>query len=309
MKTSKNKIVFGAVIILVLVFIGAYSWVLWNEDESADNQLEQTLVPELESDQEAFTSKLDAINKLKEVRETNAPSIYNEIQLDSLGFYNPNYIAEEKERIVDSIYKLGKFDYVSQKVRYETNKNTEKDSIIKEISDLPKLDSAIAAKNMGLDHLLFFASNPKVISQFNTRNTDSLVIVRVDGNQTVRTKQRLNLRLDQDIKIQDQVIPKNTAIYGFVSLQPNRALINIYTINHRKVKLKAFDFQDGNEGVYVEHSFKAQAQTEVIGDIVEDINIAGVPQVSGIKALFQRNNQHVKIHVVNNYKLILKVQP
>ena len=66
--------------------------------------------------------------------------------------------------------------------------------------------------------------------------------------------------------------------------------------------------QDGSEGIYIENSFRAEARQEVLGDIVDDINIAGVPQVSGIKKIFQRNNRNVKATISNNYKLILKLK-
>ena len=85
-------------------------------------------------------------------------------------------------------------------------------------------------------------------------------------------------------------------------------MIHITNINHQEVSLKAFDLQDGNEGIYVENSFRAEATQEVLGDMVDDVNIAGMPQVSGIKKIFQRNNRHVKVTITNNYKLILKGQ-
>ncbi|WP_449405326.1 conjugative transposon protein TraM [Maribacter ulvicola] len=49
-----------------------------------------------------------------------------------------------------------------------------------------------------------------------------------------------------------------------------------------------------------------EARQEVVGDIVDDINIVGVPQVSGIKKIFQRNNRTVKVTVTDSYQLILK---
>ena len=85
-------------------------------------------------------------------------------------------------------------------------------------------------------------------------------------------------------------------------------MIHITNINHQEVSLKAFDLQDGNEGIYVENSFQAEASQEVLGDMVDDINIAGVPQVSGVKRIFQRNNRNVKVTITDNYKLILKSQ-
>uniref|UniRef100_UPI002357DE0C conjugative transposon protein TraM n=1 Tax=Maribacter polysiphoniae TaxID=429344 RepID=UPI002357DE0C len=102
-------------------------------------------------------------------------------------------------------------------------------------------------------------------------------------------------------------IPKNTLIYGFISFKPNRTIIDIEHINHQAVKLKAYDYQDGKEGIYVENSFQAEVTNEVVGDMVEDINIAGVPQVSGFKRIFQRNQRNIKVTITDNYKLILKI--
>ena len=116
------------------------------------------------------------------------------------------------------------------------------------------------------------------------------------------------MRLEKDAIINNRVIPKNTAVYGFISFKPNRAIIEIENILHQPVKLKAFDFQDGSEGIYVENSFRADATSEVVEDVVDDINIAGVPQVTGVKKIFQRSNRQVKVSIINNYKLILKPQ-
>ena len=83
-------------------------------------------------------------------------------------------------------------------------------------------------------------------------------------------------------------------------------MIEIENINQVPVKLKAFDLQDGSEGIYVENNFRAEATQEVVDDIVGDINISGVPQVSGIQKIFRKNQRAVKVTVTNNYKLILK---
>lgn len=129
----------------------------------------------------------------------------------------------------------------------------------------------------------------------------------MDGNQTVKTNYRLQMRLLKDATVYGQHYPKNTPIYGFVSFKPNRTIIDIENINHRPVKLKAYDLQDGSEGIYIENSFRAEVTNQVIGDMVDDINIVGVPQVSGFKKIFQRNHRSAKVTITDNYKLILKV--
>ncbi len=108
MKVEKNKIVFAAVLAVIFIFLISYSIMVMGDDESENENLEQTLIPDLEENQKEYDSKLDAINDLKEVRENNAPSIYDEKLIDSLGFYDADLPQREKERIVDSIYSAGK---------------------------------------------------------------------------------------------------------------------------------------------------------------------------------------------------------
>lgn len=306
MKIKKNKLVFVAVLGVVVIFIISYSFLMLSSDDTEADNLKQTLVPELQQEQEDYSSKLDAINDLKEVRETNAPSIYDESLLDSLGFYDSDNLAKEKKRIVDSIYNSGKIDYTQN--TYRNRKPKVKTKVLKPKIDtvIPTIDDKILVKEMNLEHQLFFASNPKINPNNTSLKTDAMIQVAVDGNQTVKANYRLRMRLIKDVLINSQLIPKNTPIFGFISFQANRATIEIENIMHQAISLKAYDLQDGSEGIYIENSFRAEAKREVVEDLVDDINITGVPQVSGIQKIFQRSNRNVKVTVVNNYKLILK---
>jgi hypothetical protein len=304
MKIEKNKIVFVSVITVALLFVITYSLYLLSDDSSQAENLTQTAVPELDENQKEYKSKLEAIDALKEARESNAPSIYDEKNIDSLGFYDPDFMDKEKVRIVDSIYKHNKINYSKDSFvvpeRYRRKPKVDEDSITEE------KDKAVALKELGLEHQLFFASDPIINPKVNVANTDAEIYVEVDGNQVVKTNYRLRMRLLKDALINGVKVSKNTPVFGFISFKPNRALIEIENIGHRPVKLKAFDLQDGSEGIYVENSFRADVTQEVVDDIVGDINIAGVPQVSGIQKVFRKNQRTVKVTVTNNYKLILK---
>ncbi|MCK0124526.1 conjugative transposon protein TraM [Gelidibacter sp. F2691] len=309
MKIEKNKIVFAAVLAVIFIFLISYSLMIMGDDKSESENLKQTLIPDLKENQKQYDSKLDAINDLKEIRETNAPSIYNEKLIDSLGFYNPDLPKREKERIVDSIYNSDKIQY--SKKRYQ---NFGKEQLAR--NDKKQIDSTeikteqkIQAKELGLEHQLFFAASPKQNDIATLDNTDASIYVVVDGDQIVKAKARLRMRLTKAATINNRLMPKNTLVYGFISFQPNRALINIENINHHPTKLKAFDLQDGSEGIYVENNFRTEATNEVLDDIIDDINIPSVPQVSGITKVLKRNNRSVKVTVLNNYKLILKPRP
>ncbi|MCF6349184.1 MAG: conjugative transposon protein TraM [Flavobacteriaceae bacterium] len=309
MKIEKNKLVFVAVLVCIVLFIGAYSMFVLGDDEDTTIENNQIPVPKLKDEQKEYESKLDALNDLKEVRQTNAPSIYDERLLDSSGVYDPDFLDKEKMRIVDSIYSHGRINYSENSYRQLKIKPVKPSIKVQKdtIDEIEVKEKNIAAKELGLEQQLFFASHPIKNESFSTQNTDMTIYVRVDGTQTVKKNYRLQMRLLRDARINNILVPKNTPIYGFVSFKPNRTMITIENIDHQPIKLKAYDFQDGSEGIYIENSFRADATQQVVSDIVDDINITGVPQVSGIQRIFQRNYRNVKVTVTNNYKLILRV--
>ena len=307
MKIEKNKLLFGGIIAVVLLFIVGYSTMLLGDGEEADTELKQTQVPELEDEQKAYSSKLDAVNDIKEKRESNAPSVYDVTLLDSTGLYDPARKEKERQLIVDSIYRHGRINYESGNYREQDIASDV--SLLKGKKNPPNDKESAPLRNFKPTHAAFFNSAP-FMKQSETipdsKMNDDFVVVEVNGEQTVRTDGRLELRLAVDAVIEGKSLPRNTLIYGFVSFKANRVLLNITNIGHRKVSLKAYDLLDGNEGIYIENSFRAEASREVLDDLVQDINIAGVPQIGGIKQIFRRNNRHVKVTVRNQYQLILK---
>ena len=306
MKIEKNKIVFAAVLVVIFIFLISYSMMVMGDDESENENLEQTLVPDLEENQKEYDSKLDAINDLKEVRENNAPSIYDEKLIDSLGFYDPDLPEREKERIVDSIYEAGKIQYSDKRYQNPVQKKVVPKKVQEIDSAEIKREQKIEAKELGLEHQLFFAAAPKPNEVSIIGNTDETIYVVVDGDQVVKANTRLRMRLTKAATINNKRMPKNTLVFGFISFQPNRALIEIENIKHHPTKLKAFDLLDGSEGIYVQNNFRAEATTEVLDDVIGDINIPTVPQVGGITKVLRRSNRNVKVTVLNNYRLILK---
>lgn len=276
------------------------------DDESKNENLEQTLIPDLDENQKVYNSKLDAINDLNEVRENNAPSIYDEKLIDSLGYYDRDLPEREKERIVDSIYNAGRIQYSERQYQnFGQKKLVPKKSQQIDSTEIKRAQK-IQGKELGLEHQLFFAADPKPNDISIISNTDATIYVVVNGDQIVKANSRLKMRLTKKAMINGKKMLKNTPVFGFISFQPNRALVEIENINHHPTKLIAFDLQDGSEGIYVENNFRAEATNEVLDDVIGDINIPTVPQVGGITRIFRRSNRRVKVTVLNNYKLILK---
>lgn len=310
MKIERNKIVFALVILIVVLFIVSYYVIAFSDDEADDINKNQIPVPELVEEQKQYETKLEALDAIKEEKEKTAPSLYPEHMIDDKGYFNPDYMEYEKQRIIDSVYQAREINYEERVYRkLEPGNSGAKPITTKEndtVIEIIREENNIVSKELGLEHQLFFASNPMRISEGINHKTDDKIYVQIDGTQTVRKDYRLQLRLTRKAVINGNEVPKNTLIYGFVSFKPNRTMIEIENINHQPVKLRAYDLQDGAEGIYIENTFRAQATNEVIDDMVDDINVAGVPQVSGIKKIFQRNNRRVKVTVLDNYKLILK---
>ncbi|MCL8008326.1 conjugative transposon protein TraM [Gelidibacter japonicus] len=306
MKIEKNKMVFATVMAVIVLFLVAYTLMVMDNGKSESEHLKQTLVPPLEETQKQYKSKLDALNDLKDVRETNAPSIYDEKLMDSLGYYDQDLPEREKERIVDSIYSAGKINYSERSYQVLGERKPETKKVQEIDSTEIKREQKIEAKELGLEHQLFFAASPKPDDNSVIGTTDETIHVVVDGDQVVKTNSRLRMRLTKAAVINNKQVPKNTLVFGFINFQPNRAMINIENIQHQPTKLKAYDLQDGSEGIYIENNFRAEATDEVVDDIIGDINIPSIPQVGGISKVLKRHNRSVKVTVLNNYQLILK---
>ena len=305
MNMDRNKIIFIGVIGLVSIFIICYAVFVMGDGNGAESELEQPGVPELKDGQKEYGSKLDAVNDVKEPKELNAPSIYDESLLDSTGTFDPLYLEKERQRIVDSIYRNGRIDYgpgaaTNAGADYSPTQNGRQD---------PREDGQPSSPDFSKIHEAFFeVAESSGIRPLDAKaaNTDTFIMVEVNGEQTVRSDERLELRLAVDALINGDTVTRNSLVYGFVGFKANRVSVRITNIDNRAVDLKAFDLMDGNEGIYIKNSVRAEATGEVLDDIIQDINIPGVPQIGGIKQVFRRNNRNVKATIYDRYQLILK---
>ncbi len=309
MKIDKKKITFAVVIGAVVIFIVAYSILTFGGDKDEQDELLQPLVPTLETVKDDYTSRLDAVDDLKEVRETNAPSIYDEKYLDSTGVYDPDFMEKEKIRLVDSIYTNSQIDYSTGTYK---KPNPVKENAISIVTEKEKENQEkeaaealrIEAKEMALEQQLFFASNP--LPKKVDDSTPTLNVI-VDRKEVLRVNDRIEMRTQHDVTIEGYFIPRNTQLFGIVSFKPNRVLLEIENIKNIPFAFKAYDYRDNLEGIYIKNSFREELRQQVLGDVIDDINVPGIPQVSGVKKIFQRSNRQVKVTVNNNYVLTLKV--
>ena len=111
MKVEKNKIVFALVILAVVLFIISYYVIAFGDDPKNGVDKNQIPVPELKEEQNQYETKLEALDAIKEEKEKTAPSLYSEHMIDEKGYFNPDYMEYEKQRIIDSVYQAGGVKY------------------------------------------------------------------------------------------------------------------------------------------------------------------------------------------------------
>ncbi|QLE02009.1 conjugative transposon protein TraM [Galbibacter sp. BG1] len=306
---DKKKLVFMAMVLCTLLFIGAYGLLYFGDSKEPQLGPERLLVPKVEGEPDSYGSRLEAVEALEEEQQTEAPSPYQNRYIDSLGYYDPQLMDKKKKRMIDSVYELGVKRYERlQEVRSYDTDVVKNETIVAPV-DTIKVDeknsleiNLVSVEELGLAHELFFASNPIV----GKEGSENGIVLEVDGTQTVKAKERLQMRLKRDVQVHGQNFKKDTRVYGTVTFQPNRVLLKIEYINHDPIGLEAYDFQDGLKGIYIRNSFRSDAKREVLGDMIEDVNIAGVPQINGLKRIFQRSNRNVRVTVHDGYRLLLK---
>src|SRR5690625_3098226 len=125
MRIDKNKIIFGSLVVIVVVFIISYSALVFTGDKEENAKLDQPLVPSLKEEMDNYSSRVEALNELREVRRSSPPSIYPEKLLDSMGVYDPTLEAKERERAVDSIYAYGRIDFEENPWNYDLDVDPE----------------------------------------------------------------------------------------------------------------------------------------------------------------------------------------
>ncbi|MCK0162074.1 conjugative transposon protein TraM [Allomuricauda sp. F6463D] len=302
MKLQQNKIVFVLLLACVVLFITAYSIMTFGKDTKTELDPDRIPVPDLKENNTEYASKLEALEAIEEERESSAPSMYPDHMVDDKGYFNPDYMEYEKHRIIDSILETGQGKYPKNL----NPKPTARPLVKEQKNNLP--ETALPEPNktdpevLGLEHQLFFASNPETV---NHTLEDGLK-VRVDGMQTIREGHRLDLRLSTDAIFNAIHLSKNTRVYGFVKIRPNRVMIEISQIGDQTISLKGYDAQDRMEGIYVENHLRGEIAAQSLDKTIGAVNIPGIPQLGGIKGIFRKDNRAIKVSIPNNYQLTLK---
>lgn len=301
MNLDKKKVFFIGIVTLLLAFIVSYA--LWGleEEPASDPGMVNPETPKLSEESREYRSRMEAVDGLREERNNIPPSLYPEEKREAARDYDPYLEETKKQALMDSILQYGPDieNYDTQAV------DTTRISRDKIETDTTEIRQVLPELNPGQGHPEFFFGSKAALIPDN-RNTGKAFSAIVNGDQVVRKDERLELLLMEEVVIGSDTLAKNSLLYAGCSFRANRLLLAITLNTVQGGKLLAYDLSDGLEGIYIENSFQSQATTEVLDDVIQDINISGVPQVSGLKGIFQRSNRNVKVKVLHQHQLILK---
>lgn len=298
MKIEKKKVVFGSILLGVILFIVAYSVYVFGDDSTAPVELSRPMVPPLQEKETQFKSRTEAIENLQEDRPRKLPDLYDEKVVEE--DYSDAQ-QSDKKRMLDSVLN----DNHRSKEFIEVSSNY--DSLIDDPTNSPQRVTGYKQVDLNSDrnkHQDFFLYNPDLFKIAPVEGSE--IFVEVSGDQEVRNNDRLELKLTEDSFLHGVLLPRNTRFYATVKLQPNRLVLQVEGIRKIDANLEVFDMQDGKAGIYIENSLLQGVTTKVIDDIVDGIEVPGVPQVKGISSIFRKDNRKIKVAVVDHYKLILK---
>lgn len=302
MQSDKKKIFFGMMILILVIFIGIYTYLYLTDEESTNQSGNQPEVPALEESTSQFQNRKEAVDQLRPNRRKELPGIYDEELMDATGNYNPYLKEEEKQLLVDSILASGPeiqdYDEVWDEKKQDTVPSTVSLNAIPD--RLLQEDFSI-----GSGHHDFFSGSIKIHPD-TADFTRPSVRAEINGDQVIRKNSRLVIRLLEDLVAGTDTLRRNELLYANCSFRANRLLAMVHLNQSGIAPLKIYDLADRQEGLYIENSFRSQAATEMVDDLLGDINVSGLPQVSGLKNIFRKSNNSVKVQVLNQYQLLIK---
>lgn len=297
MNLDRRTLLVIGMLLTVVSFIIIYAMAITGEESPASGTMEAPQVPELKEEKREYDNRLEAVDDLSDKKQTTPPGLYDEDLIDENGEYDIYLDEKEKRMLMDSILNIGPdlqdYHYEEPIVGFTS----------KSIDTIASAIQEVIGVQIGQGHSRFFLSPTQ---ESKKEGSEKPILAQVNGDQVIRKDQRLELRLMEPIIIGKDTLPRNSILYAFCSFQPNRLLLEVQEVGLEKKSFEAYDISDGQQGIYIENSFRSRATTEVIDDVIQDINISGLPQVSGLKGIFQRSNRSVKVKVLHQYQLYLK---
>jgi hypothetical protein len=203
---------------------------------------------------------------------------------------------------------IPKRNYQSQGTSEMWQKNSKKQEVVTKKQQevkIPVVEKPLT-KEQKIQRALNNVSNEEETSKAIT------VLATIDHNQIILNGGNVNMRLLEDLKIGNTIIPEDTSLYGTCAFKKNgRVEIEIFSISFKKsripVKLIAYDYKDAQKGLIVgsnvvQDAISEQAKKESNKEIRTNTGrLGGI-----ITTILKKNDKTTKVQLYDEHWFYLK---
>lgn len=320
---NKSKIVIIAILGLLAVVVIYLCYEAFNKDEKKEEVTLSADVPKEFSHEEMLKAKEGANyqGSNPSITEDAATSVDNNYQskdeaeirqLQQQIVLNNNRASQESQEDVSHDYTE---EYVPAKKKKTKARKEQVEQIESEIGvgDIPKEEKKEVKQQEAAKPSRFFNGTR------GQKNVSNSIRAVVHGDQVVGDGATLKMRLIQDAFSENQeVIPKNTFIFGTVTISEERIKVKITSVrvknNILKLEKQVYD-RDAIEGIYAPGSVKSEIRNETTNDAISSINPTSTEGLieAGANTLLQagkrvvsRSTRKIRILIKTNYEIYLK---
>ena len=312
MKFEKNTIIVISVLGFAIMLLIILIYTTFGSEESKNQSINQVFIPEAVSIDE-YESKLDAVQYEEPEYDNSLPTLFNESNIDSNGYYDPNKEEFDRQRLIDSINEANqkKYNFNKRTPSPSHSKKPRASQTRKKKSITPKVDALEQAR---LRKEAYLNSQKEKVS-LDQANERYEVRAQIYRNQDLELNKIVQIRLNEDFLYKGKFYPaKSTLLYGKVtSIVKSHINIEVNQIGTQVIQLFAYDPRlTSVRGLYkkeagiLEAELKKQADQELNRQLGSSTGVGQV--IRSASTLFEKSKRKKlrTIPVANGTELILK---
>ena len=244
-------------------------------------------------------------------------------------FYDTSHEDVEKERLREKSYELAA-KYMPGQARNVQSAPTEKNgkALVLPVGTVEQpVVSALQQTRSDTAWLAEFAAPRPAFhtsvgdEQTGTKNT---ICACVDCNQTLTDGQSVRLRLMEQMRVGNLVLPRNTLIVGTGKIEGERLGITVTSIEYAgtilPVELSVYD-SDGQLGIHIPLSMEISAAKEVAANLGQNVGTTvsitnqsaggqllselGKGAIQGVSQYVSKKIRTVKVHLKEGYRVMI----
>lgn len=306
---TKPKIIVGAVVMIVVLFIVIYGVIAFGGEKKTKKQSDKVAfsAPKLEKKEYEYNRRIDLVNEKGYVPEqkiiiqedTSEINADNHIENPFLSNIEKVKHEPQLEKKPQNTALTKKHTVPTEKVQYASEASTTSNKPVEQ-------ETTRRRKERHLNNL----SSSDSPSSFKVSET---IPCSVYGVQRVTSNSKLMARITEDVTLNGVKIKRNTIITGIVQLSNSKVNIRFETIQYENktipANMKAYS-RDGLEGIYIEGGVGDDVKKDVYEDIVDAASpstVDRIPIVGGIlKATVKKQNNKVYVDIPNDYTIYLR---